>query len=276
MRGMYYWILILSLIVWTVPAQAVDLLEFPHFRHVDKIAAKPELALPDKITLLADEDFAPFSFRTVDGKPSGISLQLAQAACAQLKITCEVKLMDFASLLPALRQKQGDVIVGGPRADVSEGLLATRPYYLSFSRFIGRTGINFQGVDVKSLAGRRLGAVKGSAQEQFLSKNFSRSSLVAFENTANLFEAVRTGGIDLAFVDSTMAGFWLKGEDSHNCCVAFGAAFMDKATITRRLVMLIRAEDRPFQIAFDYALDQLQENGTTTKVLQAYLPASPY
>ncbi len=257
---------------------AVDLLEFPRFRHIDKMQARPEAGLPNKLTLLADDDFAPFSFKAIDAKPAGISLQLALEACTQLKITCEVKFLPYAALLQALRQKQGDIVVGGPKVEnaLAQGLVATKPYFLSLSRFLGRSGVNFPGVDSKSLAGRRLGVVRASGQEQFLQKNFSRSSLVAYETNTNLFEALRTGGIDLAFVDSTVAGFWLKGEDARGCCVGIGAAFVDKATITRSLAMFMRPEDKALQIGFDYTLDQMQENGTTAKVLQAYLPSSPY
>lgn len=278
MRWMYYKLFFLFMVVCMQPAFAIDAIEFPHFRHVDKVQSKPEGTIPAKIILLADEDFAPFSFKAVDGKVSGISVQLALSVCAQLKIACEVKLMPFASLLSALRQKQGDVVTGGPKPEsqVAQGLISTRPYYLSFSRFLARNGINFSGTDAKSLAGRRLGMIKNSAQEQFLKKNFARSALVSFDASASMFDALRTGTIDLAFADTTMAGFWLKGEDARACCVSLDGAFADRATITRSLAMLMRVEDQHLQQAFDYGLDQLQENGTTSKVLQAFLPASPF
>ena len=278
MRKMYYKALTLSLIVFAGPAKAVDAVEFPRFRHVDKLAVRPDLVLPPKITLLADEDFAPFSFKAIDAKPAGISQQLALTACTQLKISCEIKLLPYASLLAALRLKQGDVVLGGPSAEntQAQGYIATRPYYYSFSRFLARSGVNFPGVDSKSLAGRRLGAVHNSAQEQFLKKNFPRSSLVVFESSASLFEAIRTAGVDLALVDSTFGGFWLKGENARGCCVAVGNAFLDKSNITRGMVMALRPEDKALRAAFDYALDQAQETGTTAKIFQAYLPASPF
>lgn len=278
MQWMYYRLAILFMVATSTSALAVETIEFPRFRHIDKLQTKPEAALPGKIILLADEDFAPFSFKAIDGKPAGISIQLALAACAQLKINCEVKFLGFGSLTNALQQKQGDLVVGGPNAESpqAQALNATRPYYLSFSRFVARNGVNFQNADSKSLAGRRIGAVKNSMQEQFLKKNFGRASLVGFETTASLFEALRTGGIELAFSDSTVAAFWLMGETARSCCVAFGGAFEDKATITRSLTMLVRGEDKSLQRAFDYALDILQENGTTAKVFKTYLPASPF
>lgn len=278
MPWMYKLFLTLFMVVSVNSAAAVEPIEFPHFRHVDKLQAKPELLPPLTISLLADEDFAPFSFKAIDGKPAGISLQLALAACTQLRLNCAVKFMPFASLLTALRQKQGDVVVGGPKAEGqgAQGLASTRPYYLSFSRFFGRIGVNLQSVDAKALAGRRIGVVKNSAQEQFLKKNFGRAALVPFDTTTSLFEALRTGTIELAFADTVVAGFWLKGDNARGCCTSYGGAFTDRATITRNLTMLMRPEDKILQQAFDNALDQLQENGTTSKVLEVYLPSSPF
>jgi len=278
MWRVYFQIPVLFLVVFTGPVQAKEAVAFPHFRQVDKEQAKPELTLPGKIILLADEDFAPFSFKALDGKSAGIALQLALSSCGMLKIACDVKFLPYASLVQALASKQGDVIVGGPSTTslTGQAFRTTRPYYLSFSRFIKRSGVNFAGADAKSLAGRRLGVVQGTAQEQFLKKNFSRSSLITFDNKAILFETLRTGGVDLAFADSTLSAFWLKGESARDCCVAFGGAFMDRATITRSLVMVMRPEDQTLQSAFDYALDQLQENGSTAKVFQTYLPESPF
>ena len=278
MRRLYFQIFFLCIAAWSGPVQAGEAIEYPQFRQVDKAQAKPELSLPSKITLLADEDFAPFSFKSIDGKSAGISIQLALSSCALLKLTCDVKFLPYAALLPGLASKQGDVVVGGPSATSisGQGLRTTRPYYLSFSRFIKRVGVNFAGVDAKSLAGRRLGVVYSSAQEQFLKKNFARSSLIDFDSNATLFETLRTGGIDLAFADSTLSAFWLKGENARGCCEAFGGAFMDRTTITRSLVMVMRPEDSALQSAFDYALDQLQESGSTAKVFQTYLPESPF
>ncbi|HEY4996032.1 MAG TPA: hypothetical protein VII21_07015, partial [Aestuariivirga sp.] len=114
MWRLYFQIFFLSIAAWSAPAQAGEAIEYPQFRQVDKAQAKPELSLPSKITLLADEDFAPFSFKSIDGKSAGISIQLALSSCALLKLTCDVKFLPYAALLPALASKQGHVVVGGP------------------------------------------------------------------------------------------------------------------------------------------------------------------
>ena len=255
-------------------ALASEAVQFPRFRHVDKAALQNPAKLPATLTLLVDEDFAPFSFKSADGKLAGVSVQLALDACAELKLQCQMQAMPYANLLGALQAKQGDIIIGGPQASV--GAAATRPYFYSYSQFFVRNGSNFSGVDVKSLAGRRLGFVKDTGQDAFLKKNYDRSTLVPFTGEEAMFEALRTGGLDLAFVDSLHGAFWLKSQSSRSCCAPFGGAFADKATITHGLVMLTRADETTLREALDNALDRLQEKGLSAKVFATYLPSSPF
>ncbi|WP_196503837.1 transporter substrate-binding domain-containing protein [Aestuariivirga litoralis] len=270
------------MLLWIVAtpgvAAAAEALQFPLFRHIDRSAPAPQAVLPKTLVLLTDEDFAPFSFKAADGHLNGISVELAVAACAELKIQCQVKTLPFAGLLDALKGKQGNAVIAGPLANAQTmaSFSATRPYYYSFSQFLVRNGTNLTGPDEKSLTGRRLGFIKGSQQELFLKTHYDRSNLVPFTATDALFEALRTGGLDVAFADSLQASFWLKGSDARECCAPLGQSFVDKSTFTHGMVMLTRTEDSELRDAFDHALDQLQDKGTTSKILSSYLPVSPF
>ncbi len=257
-------------------SSASEAQQFPHFRHVDKTAPVTQATLPKSLNLLVDEDFAPFSFKTADGKLAGISVQLSLAACAELKVPCQMQAMPYAGLLAALQDKKGDVIIGGPSATAATRVTATRPYYYSYSQFFIRNGSNFGGVDVKGLAGRRIGFVKGSGQEAFLKRHYDRATLVSFTSEEATFEALRTGGLDLVFADTLRGAFWLKGASSRGCCAPFGGAFVDKSTFTHGLVMLLRNDDANLREALDQALDRLQEKEISAKAFAAYLPASPF
>jgi polar amino acid transport system substrate-binding protein len=278
-QRLYFTVVLLALVaVPSKRAQATDVLQFPHFRHVDKALVETPTGLPQTLTLLTDEDFAPFSFKTADDKLAGISVQLGLAACEELKVKCVLKSKPYSALLGALFQKEGDLVLGGPQAGpkLLEDVLATRPYYYSYSQFALRNGTSFPGVDSKSLAGRRLGFVKGSAQESFLRKYYDRSNLIPFSAEGTLFETLRTGGLDVVFADSLHIAFWLKGKEARGCCVPFGAAFVDKASFTHGLAILTRGNDIALRDAFDAALDRLQEKGITSKILATYLPSSPF
>lgn len=246
----------------------------PQFRHVDSGAATPTETVMGEIKLLTDEDFAPFSFKNRDGSVAGISVELAQAACAELRLKCVIIAKPFSELLPALNRSEGDAIISGLRTtkEVMQQATITRPYFFSRGQFIARIGAPFEAPDIRTLAGRRVGFVKGTSHQAFLEKYFDRAALTPFESESTLFESLRTGSLDVAFADSLHAQFWLKGLNSRGCCATLGAGFVDRATFSRGLTFLMRRDKDALRESFDYALDRLQINGNSAKIFAHYFP----
>lgn len=248
--------------------------KIPQFRHVDPSAPKVSLNQKKNLTLVADGDFAPWSFVDGEGAVKGVSVDLAIAACKALAVTCTVKPVAFSDLLPSLQRGEGDVVVSGirPNLSVLETMNMTRPYFMTFGRFVTRLGSPLQATDTRTLAGRRLGAVKGTSHDAWLTKYYSRSALSSFASFDEMTEALRTGSIDAAFGDAMQIGFWLKGTRSRSCCAILGKAFIDRETFSRNLVFLTKKADVDLTTALDQSLDQMEANGTTAQVFSAYLP----
>ena len=251
---------------------------FPHFRHVDPLATVPNERPAGVITLLTDDDFAPFSYKDAKGAMVGIAVDMAMQACTEVKLACQLKPMGFASLMPALARGEGDVIISGlrPTAALMEKARMTRPYFFSFGRFLMRVGMPFETPDIRSLAGRRIGFVKGTSHQAFLEKYYERSALTPFATEAELFESLRTGKLDAVFADSLRAGFWLHGTASRNCCVPLGGGFIEDSTVTRGLAFFTGQNRELLREYFDFALDRLDEKGEAAKIFERYLPASPF
>lgn len=246
----------------------------PLFRHIDG-AAKPPVAVGQRsIRLLTDRDFPPFSYETPEGKTAGVSVDLALAACTELKANCVVIAKPFNELLPALANNEGDVIVSGLRID--EGLLRkttmTRPYFWSLGRFAVRVGSQLRGSDIRSLAGKRLGFVANTSHGAWLEKYYSRSTLTPFPSETEMNEALRTGALDVSFGDGLRLIYWLAGSASRGCCKTLDGAFVDRQFFSRNLAFLTRREDQETVKALDYALDRLQEKGTSAQIFSRYLP----
>ena len=247
----------------------------PHFRHVDPQSPMPQ-KLPDAaLTFLADEDFAPFSFRNADGSMAGVSIELALSSCAEIHVKCQFIPKPYTDLLPALARKEGLAIVGGP--SLNEKLLQkfdiTKPYYASAGRFLVRIGSVLPRPDAKNLAGKRLGFVKGTAQQAFLEKYYGRAALTGFESEEAILTALRTGALDVAFTDSLRANFWLKGTDERGCCMGLGQPITERGGLSHGLAMIVDKSRPDITAALDWALDQLDKKSETAKIFAHYLPA---
>jgi polar amino acid transport system substrate-binding protein len=249
---------------------------WPRLRHSDPEAKPPELVSQKPLRLLVSDDFAPFNFRTEAGQWAGASVELALAACAELNFVCELKELPFAELLPALAKGEGDLIVTGHRMTKGVALQAsaTHPYYISLGRFLIRSGSPLESADIRSLAGKRVGFVQDTLYAKFIQGNYKASLLVPFPTEVALLEGLRTGAVDAAFTDAMRAGFWIKGENSKACCQSVGSSYVDRDTFSAGLTYLVPKDRRDLRMAFDYALDKLEEKGKTAEIFARYAPAS--
>jgi polar amino acid transport system substrate-binding protein len=251
---------------------------FPHFRHIDAGATVPTETLNGPVKLLADEDFEPFSYKDTQGNLVGIAVDVARKACLEAKVQCEINALPFVDLLAALQRSEGDAIISGlrPSAAVSQNTLMTRPYFFTTARFLTRSGMPFDNARIRTLAGKRLGFVKGTSHQAFLEKYYDRSALTPLATESELFESLRTGKLDAAFTDAVHASFWLKGSSSRNCCVTIGGGFVDHESFSRGLSIFVRQDNEPLREILDFALDRLEEKGDTAKILEHYLTLSPF
>jgi polar amino acid transport system substrate-binding protein len=267
----------ISLLIATacIPAQSEDApSSFPRFRYKDQEATRPLSLEIGKLVLLADKDFAPWSFVDDKGVAQGISVDLALAACGAAKLLCTVLPLGFADLEPALSRGTGDAIISGMRLD--ETMLRdyrfTKPYYLSLSRFVARSGASLTSNDARALTGKRLGFAGNTAHELFLRRYYAKSQLQPYDTLDAAFEALRTGALDAVFGDSIAISYWLAGTNSRKCCQSLGKSFVDRDSFSRELVYLTRPGRENLRDIFDAALDELEDKGETARIFTSYLP----
>lgn len=249
----------------------------PHFRDVGEAGAAPTIAGPQVFQLLGDQDFPPFSFASQNG-PSGLAVEMALASCAEAGISCQITLLPFKDLLPALAENRGDVVISGPRID-EETLRdadATRPYFRTLARFAVQSGSPLAKAGGEALAGKRIGVVKATAHEAWLKAYFTSSDVTSFDTAAATQEALRTGNVDAIFGDNLQMIYWTAGEASGKCCKLLDGAFSDPGYFSRNIAFFVRKDRPDLRAALDYGLDQLQIKGTTDQVFNRYVPLPPW
>ncbi len=247
---------------------------FPHYRGNAVSTLKTSDVQGLRVRLLSDANFPPFSFQDANGLQKGIAVELARSACQSLKVTCEIRLLPFDKLLPALEHNEGDIIVSGLRtsAELAAKADMTRAFYVSSGRFVILKNSKLGDASTTTLAGRNLGYVKNSTHGLFIEKYYSRSALKPFDNTGEMLEALRTDALDAAFGDTLQIGFWLNGSASAECCTELGKPFMDRETFSRNLVFVLPKDRQSLRQAFDQALDLLEDDGTTAAIFNRYAP----
>lgn len=249
----------------------------PLFRTAEE-QVRPKLPEDLSVRLIADEDFAPYSFRSRTGSPAGISVEIAIAACEQARLACTVEVKPFAEILPALRRGEADVAVTGPRLDATtlEAARMTRPYFRIMGRFAVGTASTLDSASVSKLSGHRLGVVKDTVHARWLAAYYGKSRISTYDDLAKAGAALKAGEVDAIFGDNLQVIYWVAGEAAANCCRLLGGAYSDFDFFSRNLAFLVRADRPELAQALDYGLDKAQATGATAKILRTYVPLDPW
>lgn len=261
-----------------VPAAADEAYPMPQFRQVLPPLTLPQVESSGPFRLLADADFPPFSFASQQGAPAGLAVELALAACGEAKIECEVQLLPYADLLPALASRAGDAVISGPRLDETSlaNAISTRPYFRTLARFAVQSGSPLAEASASALAGKRVGVVAGSVHAAWLTAHFPGVAAAPFESEAKAQDALRTGNVDVLFGDNLHIIYWLAGGADKGCCRVLDHAFSDLSSFSRNIAFLVRNDRPDLRAALDYGLDALQMNGGTATVFNRYIPLNPW
>lgn len=249
----------------------------PLFRAAEE-QSRPKLPENLAVKLIADEDFAPYSFRSRTGSPAGIAVEIAIAACEQARLACTVEVRPFAEILPALQRGEADVAVTGPRLDEKTLTVArmTRPYFRIMGRFAVANTSTLDTASATSLAGRRIGVVKDTLHARWLAAYYASARITPFNDLAAAGAALKAGDVDAILGDNLQVIYWVAGEAAANCCRLLGGAYSDFDYFSRNLSFLVRRDRPELAQAFDYGLDRAQAEGSTAKILRTYVPLDPW
>lgn len=249
----------------------------PEFRTVEE-QPLPKLADNLKLRLVADADFAPYSFLSRTNSPTGLSVELAIAACERARLNCTVETRPFAEILPALEKGEADVAITGPRLDATTLSAArmTRPYFRIMGRFAVPRTSTLDTASAEALSGRRLGVVKDTVHARWLTAYYGSSRITPFDDLAAAGAALVAGEVDAIFGDNLQVIYWVAGEAAADCCRLLGGAYSDFDYFSRNLAFLVPRDKPELARAFDYGLDKAQADGTTARIIRTYVPLDPW
>jgi polar amino acid transport system substrate-binding protein len=251
--------------------------EPPLFRALEDA---PRPAVPENlpVRLVADADFAPYSFVSSTGAPAGLSVELAIAACERARLRCTLEARPYGEILASLTGGEADVAVTGPRLDPATLKAAemTRPYFRIMARFAVSTGSTLKSSDAEVLSGSRIGVVKDTVHARWLEAYYGGSYIQPYDDLAAAGAALKADEVDAIFGDNLQVIYWVAGEAAGQCCKLLGGAYSDFDYFSRNLAFLVRPGQPDLRAAFDFGLDEAQRSGATAKIIRTYVPLPPW
>jgi polar amino acid transport system substrate-binding protein len=243
-------------------------------------APKPDLSSVKRLRFLTTMDFPPFNFLDASGRLSGFHVDLARAICGELGLLpkCEIQALPWAELKPALESGKGEAIMAGLSitAETRKDYAFTRPYLQFPGRFVVARNSSLAEPLWKTLAGKRVGVVAGSAHERMLRDYFKTATIVPYPHEPEMLADLAAGKVDAVFADGMRLSFWLADGGAAACCRFAGGPYIAPEYFGPGLAIAVPAGKPELADLLDGAITQLQAKGTFAELYLRYFPVSFY
>lgn len=217
--------------------------------------------------------YAPFNYIDDAGELAGFDVDISNALCETMGITCEIVQNDWDALISGLTGNEYDAIIASMSitAEREEMVDFTIPYYSNMLTFVGKKDRRLTASD-DGLSGKSVGVLGGTVSSDFLDSNYADIvAIELYETQDDALNALFAGDIDLVLGDNLPIYSWLQSDQgkSHE----FIGEFID---INDRISIAIRQSDGELLDNFNDALIEILENGTYQEINAKYFPFSIY
>jgi polar amino acid transport system substrate-binding protein len=156
-------------------------------------------------------DTKPYAYAE-NGEYTGFDVEILEEAASRMDLTPEFVAQDFSAILPAVANGQVDVGVASISATAAreETVDFTDVYFIGYLGIVttATTGITDQAA---SLAGKRLGLVQGTIQDDYAQQHFPDAQIVRFPDNNSAIAALTAGTVDAHFLDLPPAQDYVAG-----------------------------------------------------------------
>ncbi|RMO87532.1 Amino acid ABC transporter periplasmic amino acid-binding protein [Pseudomonas syringae pv. philadelphi] len=155
-----------------------------------------------------DPSYAPFESKAADGSLVGFDIDLGNAICKELKVTCIWVESDFDGMIPGLKARKFDGVIS------SMTVTPARAKVIDFSEelFSGPTSLVFKKgagftADPASLKGKSVGYEQGTIQEAYAKAVLDKAGVTtkAYANQDQVYADLTSGRLDASIQDMLQA-----------------------------------------------------------------------
>ncbi|MEQ8656133.1 MAG: ABC transporter substrate-binding protein [Hyphomicrobiales bacterium] len=241
------------------------------------VGGATSVSAQDVVRIGTEGAYPPFNYTDSDGNLVGFEIELANALCEEMNVTCELVAQDWDGIIPALLANRYDAIMAS--MSITEERMEivdfSDKYYQTPARFAMRDGSEITDTSPQALAGMTIGAQSATIHANFLEDVYSESDIRLYptQDEANLDLAA--GRIDLILADSIVLYEWMQTDDG-SCCTFIGDAYNDPAYFGFGVGAAVRQGDDELRERFNAAIAAVIENGTYQEISDKYFPFSVY
>ncbi len=231
------------------------------------------------LRVATDGTYPPFSELGEDGQMVGFDIDIAQALCDEMKVTCEFKRIEWNGLIPALKAGKIDAIIASMNANEErrKSVTFSAPYYGNPGIFVRAKGSDFE-LNADSMKGSVIGVLRSSIFDDYVTEEMKDWDVTiqrySSQEEANL--DIQSGRIDVLFADKiVLQNGFLDREEGKNF-EAFGPELNDPKYFGEGISIAVRLDEQDLADRFTNAIQAIRANGEYQKVNDKYFTYDIY
>ena len=191
----------------------------------DELSKVEQIKQAGKIVLGTSADYPPYEFhKEIDGRDTivGFDIEIAKEIAKDLGVELEIKDMDFEGLLLALNAGKVDFVIAGMTPKPGREAEFSKIYYNALQGIVVHADNKDAYETIDDLTGKRIGAQKGSIQEDLVKEEIKDLQLKALAKIPELVLEVKHKKIDAVVMEMPVAEAYVANNDDlhFNACRA--------------------------------------------------------
>ncbi len=210
--------------------------------------------------------YAPFNYTNADGTLGGFDVDMANAICADMQVTCEITAQDWDGIIPGLKAGKYDAIVAAMSItpERAQQVSFTDPYFSNTLVFLAKQDSGFDPSLSSDIDAHSIAAQRSTISSQWLEETYPKANMKLYDTLSNAFLDLGSGRVDAMISDKLPALEWLSSPSGSGYVVKG-----EEIDIDDNFAIAVRPGD-DLQAKINQSLKNLKADGTYDKLNQKY------
>ncbi|MGO2149230.1 transporter substrate-binding domain-containing protein [Halomonas sp.] len=227
----------------------------------------------DQVRIGVDVPYVPMEFRTPEGDLTGFDIELGNAMCEEIGVTCEWIEQEWDGIIPGLLSRNYDAVMSSMTINDErrQQVLFSDPYITMPSAWFAASDLGIDEANEETLEGLTIGVQRGTLQDNYVTDNYGSVADISRYSTADdMVLDMDAQRLDIVFLDFPIGQSTLVENEDADYTIVGEKITEPKEYFGDGFGIAFRQRDEALAEKFNEALATLQENGTYDEIHARY------
>lgn len=229
----------------------------------------PFASSAEELIIASEGGYPPFNYVDSNNKLIGFDLDIGEAICQKMQVTCKVVAQDWDGLIPGLLANKFDAVIASmaPTPERQKIVDFTNRYYTTTLAVAVPKSSTIKDLSPQAFKGKKIGAQAGTAQAMYAEDKYvpAGAILKVYPTAVEANSDFKDGRLDAVIQDKFPLVDWLK-HDGSACCKLLG----EEEGTSQPIAIAIRKNSSQLKERINKALDEIRADGTYKKLEEKY------